>query len=229
MARTTIVGVFENAHDAQQAIRELRNVGFRDDQIGVVAHDNDRVGAGATPVEAEGSHAGEGAVAGIATGAGLGALWGLGIAAGFLPAIGPAIAGGILGTVISSAVAAAAAGGIAGALIGLGIPEEEARYYEGEFRAGRSLVTVKCDTRIEEASRILRRFGAYDIDTHRSGHGAATTPATETGTNFRAATSFDEPTPPVRRELNTGQTSIDVPVERDEIRTGRQRAHEFPE
>ena len=72
MARTTIVGVFENTHEAQQAVRELRNAGFRDDQIGVVAHNKDRVGHETATVTEGQSHAGEGALAGLATGAGMG-------------------------------------------------------------------------------------------------------------------------------------------------------------
>jgi len=61
-----------------------------------------------------------------------------------------------------NAASGAAIAGLAGALIGLGIPEEEAHYYEGEFKAGRTLVTVRAPGRYEEAHDILRRFGAYD-------------------------------------------------------------------
>jgi hypothetical protein len=226
MIRTTIVGVFENTHDAQQAVQELRQVGFRDDQIGVMARDPERLAA---DVESEGgTHAGEGALAGVATGAGLGALWGFAIVAGFLPAIGPAIAGGLLGTVISSALAGAAAAGLAGALIGLGVPEEEAAYYEGEFKSGRTIVTVKADTRNEEAAAILRRFGAYDVDTRRMGLGETTTPASETGTHFRAG-EHDAGEVPVRHEVHTAQTSIDVPVGRDELEQQPRRSTQFPE
>ena len=51
-----------------------------------------------------------------------------------------------------------------GGLIGLGIPEDEARYYEGEFNRGRVLVTVRTSDRFNEARRILRDHGAYDIE-----------------------------------------------------------------
>ena len=112
------------------------------------------------------------------------------------------------------------------------MPEDEAQYYEGEFRAGRTLVTVKSDTRFDEASAILRRYGAYDIQDHRTGLGATTTPATETGTNYRVG-SDSRSAPPVRHEMSTGahsgQTSIDVPIEREEIQRERRRANEFPE
>jgi hypothetical protein len=57
----------------------------------------------------------------------------------------------------------AAAGGMLGALMGLGIPEDEARYYQSEFEAGRVIITVKASDRYDEADRILRSHGAYDV------------------------------------------------------------------
>jgi uncharacterized protein (TIGR02271 family) len=54
-------------------------------------------------------------------------------------------------------------GGLIGALVGAGVPEEEAGYYEGEFKAGRTIVTVTADGREDEARSILRHFGAYDV------------------------------------------------------------------
>ena len=75
--------------------------------------------------------------AGLAAGAGVGTLWGLGILAGVLPGIGTAIAGGTLAALLSSAAAGAATAGLAGTLIGFGIPEDEAKYYDEQFRSGR--------------------------------------------------------------------------------------------
>jgi hypothetical protein len=158
--RATIVGVFDDRARAQKAVEELRRAGFWEDQVGVIARDHDEYRA--TTAES-GSKWEEGAVAGALTGAGVGGLWALGIAAGMLPAIGPVIAGGLLASVLASAVGGAAVAGLVGALIGLGIPEEEAQYYEGEFKAGRTIVTVKTDGRGDEARSILRRNGAYDI------------------------------------------------------------------
>src|SRR5689334_1199868 len=130
--RTTAIGVFENREQAQRAVQELKRLGFRDDQIGIAARDSEG-NATHTSVAKEGeSYASEGALAGVATGAGIGALWGIGIAAGMLPAIGPVIAGGTLAAVLASAATGAAAAGLVGALVGMGIPEEEAHYYENE-------------------------------------------------------------------------------------------------
>jgi hypothetical protein len=139
-------------------VAELHRAGFTESQIGVASHDR------AGTVE-KGSHISEGVAIGAASGAGLGALWAIGMAAGLLPAVGPVVAGGLLGSILASAAGAAAVGGIVGALIGLGLPEEEAKYYETEFKAGRTLVTVKADGRADEAWAILIRHGAYNWHT----------------------------------------------------------------
>ncbi len=162
--RSTAVGVFADTRHAQKAVQELKDAGFRDDQIGVVARHSDAA-ATETATKEHGSHVVDGAVTGVAAGAGIGALWCLGIVTLGLPAIGPVIAGGIFSAILASAAGGAAIAGIVGALIGLGIPEEEAKYYEGEFKSGRTLVTVKADVRYDEAWRILHRNGAYNQTT----------------------------------------------------------------
>jgi hypothetical protein len=100
-------------------------------------------------------------VAGAIAGASLGGLVGLGVAAGVIPVVGPVLAVGTLGTVLLNAVGGAAIAGIAGALIGLGIPEEDARYYENEVKAGKYLVTVECGYG-DDARDIVKRHGGYD-------------------------------------------------------------------
>ena len=159
----TAIGVFEDHAQADRAVEELRRAGFRSDQIGVASKDPN---AGATTEK--GSHVLGGAVAGAAAGAGVGGLVALGILAGVIPGIGPAIAAGTLGVILANAAGGAAIAGLAGALIGLGIPEDEAKHYEGEFKAGRTIVTVK-DTagRNNEAWTILQRFGAYNKEAPR--------------------------------------------------------------
>jgi hypothetical protein len=159
--RSIVVGIFEDTTRAQKAVEELRRAGFWEDQVGVIARHYES--AGAVTTAETGSKWEEGAVTGAIAGAGVGGLWALGIAAGMLPAIGPVIAGGLLASVLASAAGGAAVAGLVGALIGLGVPEEEAQYYEGEFKSGKTLVTVKADGRAEEARAILRRNGAYDV------------------------------------------------------------------
>jgi hypothetical protein len=100
---------------------------------------------------------------GALTGIGLGALAGLGVLAGVIPVVGPAIAAGTLGVVLSNAAAGAGIAGLVGALVGAGVPEHEAKYYQGELEAGRVIVTVHAAGRAEEAAAVLRRNGAYDM------------------------------------------------------------------
>jgi hypothetical protein len=84
------------------------------------------------------------------------------VAAGVIPGVGPVITAGILAAALTGGAAAGAvAGGLIGTLIGLGIPEEEAHFYQGEFEAGRTILTVKAGPRFDEAIAILRRYGAY--------------------------------------------------------------------
>ncbi|MDB5306773.1 MAG: hypothetical protein JWO38_975 [Gemmataceae bacterium] len=159
-ATTTTVGVFSTRAAAEQAVRDLRAAGFRDDEIGLVGRtESGRVerttGAGDTMAE-------EGAAAGAIAGAGVGAAIGFGVLAGAIPAIGPAIVAGTLGTILTNAVAGATVAGLVGALIGFGIPEDDARYYEGEVKAGRYLVTVTANGRGAEARAILHRNGGFD-------------------------------------------------------------------
>lgn len=161
-ATGAVVGVFENQRDAQQAIADLKQHGYTDDQIGVVSKHTDQSQGIDSGTKAE-----EGAAAGAAAGAGIGALWGLGILSNVLPGIGPAIFGGTLGVLLSSAAAGAAAAGIGGALAGLGVSDDDAKYYEGEFKSGRTIVTVHGSPNSNEAATILNRYGAYNRSTVR--------------------------------------------------------------
>jgi hypothetical protein len=156
-ANSTIVGVFVNHQDAQRAVMDLKSAGFSEEQIGILSRGDDgKVVDGDVDGDTE---AGSGAATGAAAGAGLGALWGLGILAGVLPGIGPAIVGGTLGILLSSAAAGAAAIGIGGALIGLGVSDDEAPFYEDEFKSGRTLVTVKAGAKSSAAQQIIEQHG----------------------------------------------------------------------
>jgi hypothetical protein len=161
---STLVGVFEDASDADEAVRQLLKAGFSSDGIGVAMRHE---GSFADVVLLEpGSHADTGAAAGALTGMGLGALAGLGVLSGVIPVVGPAIAGGGLGIILSNAAAGASVAGLVGALIGAGIPHEEARYYQDEFEAGRTIVTVHADDRHPEAIAILSANHANDMSRH---------------------------------------------------------------
>ncbi|MBL8799413.1 MAG: hypothetical protein JNM56_36360 [Planctomycetia bacterium] len=152
-----VVGVFPDHAHADHAVTDLKNAGFTNDQIGVAGRD-----WRGEHTEGNGTEAGEGGLAGLIAGAGLGGLVGLGVLAGVIPVVGPAIAAGTLGVILSNAAAGAAIAGVVGVLVGMGISEEEAEYYESEFKAGRYIVTVKANGREAEALSIIRRNGAVE-------------------------------------------------------------------
>jgi hypothetical protein len=160
---STVVGVFEKRTQAEGAIRDLQSAGFRDEQIGFIVRTNS-ADEGLPETIEHGTEAASGAAAGAVSGGILGGVIGA-VASLLIPGLGPAIAGGILIATIGGVVIGAATGGIFGALIGLGVPEEEARYYEGEFQSGHTLVTVRADGRQQEASNILYLNGGYDVNT----------------------------------------------------------------
>jgi uncharacterized protein (TIGR02271 family) len=228
------VGVFENRADAEKAIEDLHRAGFRDSQIGIVAREKGRVTKKTS--KGEETHAGEGAAAGAVAGAGVGALVGLGIAAGVIPVIGPAIAGGTLAVVLANAAGGAALAGAAGALIGLGIPEDDAKYYERELKAGRTIVTVRATTRLEEAREILRRHHGYDTSKTAATATSARTRAATAATSEAGATAAEGRTVElheeelearkrpvkagevkVRKDVVTEHKTLDVPVSREEV------------
>ena len=241
--RSTVVAVFEDRSDADQAVADLKRAGFRDDQIGVaMRHAEGSTGAAKT----DDTYAEEGAATGLLAGLGLGALAGLGVLSGVIPVVGPAIAGGTLGILLSNAAAGAAAAGLAGALIGSGIPEEEANYYHGEFEAGRTIVTVQADGRYDEACNIVRRYRAYDMSTRDSVSAGTATAATGTATRgtAHATTGREGDTMQVkeerlhaekrpvetgavtvRKEVHTETKHLDVPVEREEVVVERTPVH----
>lgn len=155
----TTVGVFHSRDAAERAVADLRAAGYRDDQIGLVARDTR---GNVVRTDGAGDNAAEGAAIGAAAGAGALALGSLAISFGVIPVIGPVLAVGPLAAALISAGAGAAAGGVAGALIGWGVPEDDAKFYEGEVKAGRYVVTVDAGDRSADARAVYTRHGGYD-------------------------------------------------------------------
>ena len=222
--RETVVTIFHSHAEAQRAVRELKDAGFTDEQIGIAAKDLD----GSYQEQTDGNMASEGATTGAIGGLGAGALWGLGIVAGVLPAIGPVIAGGALAAIAASAAGTAAAGGVIGALIGLGIPEKEAEYYEGEFNSGRTVVTVKTGkAKYNKASSILDESNAYDYDRRESDYATNVKAKQRVDTNGKMVArkevlDVDKHTQcagsaTIRKEVTTDTKDIKVPVKREEL------------
>ena len=157
---STVIGVFHNPSDAQEAIRSLRTAGFIDSHLGLVSpHTDEEEAAHKDTKVATGAAVGAGAVGGLA------ALWSLGISFSVIPVIGPILAAGPLAAALISAAGGAAAGGAVGALTGLGIGAKDAAFYEKELHSGHTLVSVHADSRNGEAWKIMERHGAYNHET----------------------------------------------------------------
>jgi hypothetical protein len=159
--------VFGIAKSEPQAVRiadALKAAGFSNNDISVLFPDKS-----GTRDFAHEQHtkAPEGAAAGLGTGAVIGGAFGwlVGIGALAIPGIGPFIAAGPIMAALAGAGVGAAAGGIAGALIGMGIPEYEAKRYEGKVKDGNILMSVHTrdgDER-DRAKEIFKNGGAEDI------------------------------------------------------------------
>jgi hypothetical protein len=161
---TAVFGIYRNSADTENAVDMLRQEGFRNTDISVLFPDNQ-----GTKDFAHEKHtkAPEGAATGATTGAviggGLGWLTGIGALA--IPGLGPFIAAGPIMAALAGVGAGGAIGGIAGALIGMGIPEYEAKRYEGRIKEGGILLSVHADDSkwTKLAKQILEQTGAEDI------------------------------------------------------------------
>lgn len=164
MSNTAVFGVYRDSTSLSGGLEALRASGFRNTDISVLLPEN----AGNKDfVHQKDTKAPEGATAGATTGAVVGGVlgWLAGIGALAIPGIGPLIAAGPIVALLAGAGAVGAAGGIVGSLVGLGIPEYEAKRFEGRVRSGGTLVSVHCDNSdwVKRAKKILEDTGAEDV------------------------------------------------------------------
>lgn len=164
MAQHALVGIYHTRDQASNAVDLLREHGFRTEDISVLLPDN--VGTKDFAHE-KNTKAPEGAAAGAAAGAVIGGAFGwlAGIGALFIPGIGPFVAAGPIVAAVSGVGAGGVVGGLTGGLIGMGIPEFEAKRYEGLVKSGKILLSVHADDS-EWAGRardILDATGADDV------------------------------------------------------------------
>ncbi|MGH7629282.1 MAG: general stress protein, partial [Gemmatimonadales bacterium] len=152
----TVVGLFRNRGDAEQAISDLKDAGFTREQIGIAIKDRNEQRDLAEGTDT--SAAGKGALAGAVSGGLVGGIIGL-LGSLLIPGLGPIVVGGVLESVLVGA--GAATGGLIGALVGLGVSEEDAKHFDAGFREGGTLVTVDAGSRVDEAEGIL---GACNAD-----------------------------------------------------------------
>lgn len=159
-----VFGIYQSRQAAEDAVTNLRSAGFRGDDVSVLFPEN----SGTKDFAHEkNTKAPEGAVTGgFAGGLAGGVLgWLTGIGALTIPGLGPLIVAGPIVAALAGAGAVGALGGIVGALAGIGIPEYEARRYEGRIREGGVLLSVHCDNRewVKRAKTILGETGAQDV------------------------------------------------------------------
>ena len=153
---------------AYAIVDRLKADGFQANDISVLAPDKEGTRAFAVDNETK-------APEGAATGAGTGALlggglgWLAGIGALAIPGVGPLIAAGPIMAALTGVAIGGSLGGITGALIGLGIPEYEAKKYEGKVQGGHCLISVHAESapQIEKVKRIFEAASAEDISTSR--------------------------------------------------------------
>jgi hypothetical protein len=159
-----VFGIYQTQGDVEYAVDALRAEGFRNTDVSVLFPDNK--GTKDFAVE-KNTKAPEGAAAGATTGGVIGGVlgWLTGIGALAIPGVGPFIAAGPIVAAIAGVGVGGAVGGIAGALIGMGIPEYEAKRYEGRIKDGGILLSVHCDDGnwARKAKTILERTGAQDV------------------------------------------------------------------
>ncbi|MGO4382582.1 hypothetical protein [Pseudoduganella sp. RAF53_2] len=161
---TAVYGIAQDHTHAESIVANLKEAGFSNNEISVLfpdkggtrdfAHEqNTKLPEGATT----------GGIAGMGTGAVLGWLAGIGTLA--IPGIGPFIAAGPIMAALGGAAVGGAAGGLIGGLVGMGIPEYEAKLYDGKVRNGNVLISVHTERseQVTVAKGILERGSATDI------------------------------------------------------------------
>lgn len=161
---TAVYGIYATRMQAEDAVDELMGNGFRSEDISVLMADNTGTKDFAHEKHTKAPEgATSGAVAGGVTGGTLGLLAGLGSLA--IPGVGPLIAAGPIMAALAGVGAGGAVGGLIGALIGSGIPEYEAKRYEGMIREGGVLLSVHCDNSdwVKRAKELLEHTGARDV------------------------------------------------------------------
>jgi hypothetical protein len=170
MAHTAVYGIYGSRQDAEMAIDSMRSAGFRATDISVLFPENEGTkDIGHEKHTKAPEKAATGAV--VAGGAGAALGWLVGIGALAIPGIGPFVAAGPIMAALAGLGAGSVVGGLTGALIGAGIPEYEAKRYEGRIRNGGILLSVHCedDLLVSRAKQLLKHTGAEDIASAEEG------------------------------------------------------------
>jgi hypothetical protein len=191
-----VFGIFRSRESMEEAIGTLEKAGFRTTDISALLPENE----GTKDLAHERhSKAPEGAAAGTVTGGAIGGILGglIGVGLIAIPGLGPLVAAGPIIAALTGVGSGGVVGGIIGAITGLGIPEYEAKRYEGRIKLGGLLLSVHCDDDhwVKRAKEILAQAGGEDI--------AATS---ESSADFAVS---DRPMPRVRRAGSAESALLD--------------------
>jgi hypothetical protein len=175
--KTAVFGIYHTVGEAERAVDILVTEHFSNSDISVLLPDSE---SSREFAHEKHTKAPEGTTTGAVTGGTLGGTLGLlaGIGALAIPGVGPFIAAGPIMGALAGVGVGGAVGGFVGALVGMGMPEYEAKRYEGRIKEGGVLLSVHCDTsdEITLAKKILKTTGAEDIaSAGEEGVGAAST------------------------------------------------------
>jgi hypothetical protein len=162
----SVFGVYATRDAADFALTGLRDARFSGSDVSILLPEN--LGPRELVVAKE-TKAPEGTATGAGSGAVIGGAlgWLVGIGALAIPGLGPFIAAGPIMAALAGIGAGGVVGGLVGGLVGLGIPEYEAKRYEGRLRRGGILLSVHCDTsdKVKLAKDVMERSGAEDVST----------------------------------------------------------------
>jgi hypothetical protein len=176
---TAVFGIYKDSAQAERAVDRISAAGFSHDDISVLLPDTQ---SSKEFAHEKNTKAPEGTTTGVTTGGVIGGTLGLlaGVGALAIPGLGPFIAAGPIMAALAGLGVGGAVGGLVGALVGMGIPEYEAKRYEGRVKDGGVLLSVHCDTsyEISKAKDLLKQTGAEDISSAgekaASSHGVTT-------------------------------------------------------
>lgn len=166
MSKKSVFCIATSRHQADRIVDQLKDANFSSNDISALFADKETSHDFA---HEKNTKAPEGAVTGAGTGGVIGGTlgWIAGIGALAIPGVGPFIAAGPIMAALSGAALGATLGGITGGLIGMGIPEIEAKRYEGKLKEGNILISVHTENgdEITRAENIFSHAGAEDICT----------------------------------------------------------------
>jgi len=161
---TAVFGIYKTSMAAERAVDQILAAGFSNNDISVLLPDNQ---SSKEFAHEKNTKAPEGTTTGATAGGVIGGTLGLlaGIGSLAIPGVGPFIAAGPIMAALAGLGVGGAVGGVIGALVGMGIPEYEAKRYEGRIKDGGVLLSVHCATSedIDRAKDLLKQTGAEDI------------------------------------------------------------------